>query len=107
MSDIVHIGLPEAARRLGVPVRVLRHAIRAGKIAAPPHLTATTALSNEWLEAAQACVAASPKALSRTALQKVPPFARYEGTSAWRKYGNRVREYTRFRATATSATAAS
>ena len=32
--------------------------------------------------------------------QKVPPFARYEGTSAWRKYRRRVREYTRFRAAA-------
>ena len=31
--------------------------------------------------------------------QKVPPFARYKGTSAWRKYRNRVREYARFIAT--------
>ncbi len=30
--------------------------------------------------------------------QKVPPFARYKGTSAWRKYRNRAREYARFRA---------
>ncbi len=29
---------------------------------------------------------------------KVPPFARYEGTSAWRKDRTRVREYARFRA---------
>ena len=29
--------------------------------------------------------------------QKVPPFARYEGTSAWRKDRKRVREYARFR----------
>lgn len=30
---------------------------------------------------------------------KVPPFARYKGTSAWRKDRRRVREYARFRAT--------
>ena len=28
--------------------------------------------------------------------QKVPPFARYEGTSAWRKDRRRAREYARF-----------
>ncbi len=32
--------------------------------------------------------------------QKVPPFARYKGTSAWRKDRRRVREYARFRAAA-------
>ena len=32
--------------------------------------------------------------------QKVPPFARYEGTSAWTKNRRRVREYARFRAAA-------
>lgn len=32
--------------------------------------------------------------------QKVPPFARYEGTSAWRKDRRRAREYARFRAAA-------
>ena len=35
--------------------------------------------------------------------QKVPPFARYEGTSAWRKDRRRVREYARFRAAAKQA----
>ena len=30
--------------------------------------------------------------------QKVPPFARYKGTSAWRKDRRRAREYARFRA---------
>jgi hypothetical protein len=29
---------------------------------------------------------------------KVEPFARYRGTSAWRKYRNRVREYNAYRA---------
>ena len=32
--------------------------------------------------------------------QKVPPFARYEGTSAWTKNRRRAREYARFRAAA-------
>ena len=39
--------------------------------------------------------------------QKVPPFARYEGTSAWRKDRRRVREYARFRAAARLAAATS
>jgi len=32
--------------------------------------------------------------------QKVPPFARFKGTSAWRKDRRRAREYARFRAAA-------
>lgn len=32
--------------------------------------------------------------------QKVPPFARYRGTSAWRKDRRRAHEYARFRAAA-------
>jgi hypothetical protein len=78
---------------------VLRRAIRAGRVPAPAHQAATASLSGEWFASVQAAVAASPEALSRSAPQKVPPFARYEGTSAWRKYPNRVREYARFRAT--------
>ena len=101
MSDVYKIGLPEAAHSLGVSIRVLRRAIRAGKIPAPPNLTATVVLSAEWLKSARAAVKASPKALSRTSRQKVAPFARYEGTSAWRKYRHRVRQYARFRASAT------
>ena len=31
--------------------------------------------------------------------QKVPPFARFKGTSAWHKDRRRAREYARFRAT--------
>ena len=99
MSDTASLGLPEAARRLGVPIRVLRRAIRAGRIPAPPHLNATVSLSLEWLSSAQAAAAASPNALSRSARQKVPAFARYEGTSAWHKHRIRVRAYARFRAT--------
>ena len=29
---------------------------------------------------------------------KVPPFARYEGTSAWRKYPRKVKAYALYRA---------
>lgn len=32
--------------------------------------------------------------------QKVPPFARYKGTSAWKKNPRGAREYARFRAAA-------
>jgi hypothetical protein len=100
MSETSNVGFPEAARRFGVPIRVLRHAIRAGKIPAPPDGTATASLPAEWLDSAQAAFDAAPNALSRAWPQKVAPFARYEGTSAWRKYTNRVREYNRFRASA-------
>jgi hypothetical protein len=106
MSDTSTIGLPEAAQRLGVSLRVLRRAMRTGKIPAPPGLTATAAVSAEWLEGAKAAAEASPQALSRSFLQKVPAFARYEGTSAWRKYRIRVREYARHRAAAAAADAA-
>ena len=107
MTDTTTFGLPEAARRLGVPVRILRRAMRAGRIPAPANLTATVSLSAEWLSAVQAAAAASPKALSRNNQQKVPAFARYKGTSAWHKYPVRVREYARFRAAADQAAVAS
>ncbi len=98
MSDTTQLGLPEAARHLGVTVRVLRRAIRAGAIASPGPMTATAVLSPEWLESAKAAAKANPKSLSRGGKQKVPAFARYEGTSAWRKYTNRVRAFNAFRA---------
>ncbi len=100
MSDTAPIGLPDAARQLGVPLHTLRRAIRSGRIPAPPHLTATATLPAGWLESAQAAVEADPHALRRTVQQKVPPFARYKGTSAWRKYANRVREYAHYQASA-------
>jgi hypothetical protein len=103
MTDTTQFGLPDAARSLGVPLRILRRAIRAGKIPAPPHLTATTTLSPEWLSSAHAAVKASPNALNRSAHQKVPAYARYEGTSAWHKHRVRVRAYARFRAAADKA----
>jgi predicted site-specific integrase-resolvase len=99
MTDAT-LGFPEAARRLGVSLRVLRHAIRTGRIAAPPQVTATASLPADWLKSVEAAVAKTPQALSRSFHQKVAPFARYEGTSAWRKYGNRVHAYARFRAAA-------
>jgi hypothetical protein len=98
MTDNSNFGFPEAARRLGVSLRVLRRAIRAGKIPAPGHVTATATLSEDWLSRAQAAAKASPDAFSRAFTQKVPAFARYKGTSAWRKYSNRVREYAHHRA---------
>jgi hypothetical protein len=100
MSDTSKLGFPEAARRLGVPLRILRRAIRAGRIPAPPQTAATASLPAEWLAGVQQSVKASPNTLSRRSPQKVPPFARYKGTSAWRKYTNRVNEYAQFQATA-------
>ncbi|HQT63169.1 MAG: hypothetical protein B7Z75_11900 [Acidocella sp. 20-57-95] len=94
------LNFPEAARRLGVALRVLRAAIRAGKIPAPAQNTATATLSAEWLASVEAAVKANPAALNRISLQSVPPFARYEGTSAWRKYAVRVRDFNNFRAAA-------
>ncbi len=100
MSDTTQASLPDAARRLGVPVRVLRRAIRAGALPAPPGLTATSALPAAWLAEAQAAAEASPAVLHGMRNQPVQPFARYRGTSAWRKYRVRVREYQEFRAAA-------
>jgi hypothetical protein len=45
----------------------------------------------------------TPTKPARPHRQKVPPFARYEGTSAWRKDRRRVREYARFKAAQKSA----
>ena len=52
---------------------------------------------------------AQPGAARRfsAARPKVPPFARYEGTSAWRKDRRRVRAYARFQAAARQAAQAS
>jgi hypothetical protein len=93
MSEPTTLGFPEAAARLGVSLRVLRHAIRAGKIPAPAENTAVARLSADWLASAQKAVEANPTALNRAFPQKAPPFARYQGTSAWRKYAVRVRAY--------------
>ena len=100
MSEMTKLGFPEAARRLGVTVCVLRRAISTGRLPAPPQLGATASLPAEWFASAEAAAKASPKALSRGTAQKTPAFAHYRGTSAWRKYRVRVREYTRFHAKA-------
>ena len=39
----------------------------------------------------------------RAARPKVPPFARFEGTSAWKKERRRAREYARFKEAARQA----
>lgn len=95
MSETSAVGLPEAARRLGVSVRVLRQAIRGGKVPSPGPLSAERGVSPAWVADAKAAIEATPGVVSRALLQKVSPFARYEGTSAWRKYRHRVRAYYR------------
>jgi hypothetical protein len=47
-----------------------------------------------------------PAPRSRKYSQKVPAFARYEGTSAWKKNRRRVRAYAQFRAAASKEKAA-
>ncbi len=98
MNDTAPLGFPDAARRLGVALWVLRRAIRTGRIPAPPVVTATASIPAEWLERVEAAVKEKPELLSRAFQQKVPAFARYEGTSAFRKYSHRVREYAHFQA---------
>ncbi len=100
MSETAKLGFPEAAHKLGVSIGVLRRAIRDGKISAPPQVNATAALPAEWLEQAEKTAQESPSVLSRASKQKVPAFARYKGTSAWRKYAKRVREFAHFQAAA-------
>jgi hypothetical protein len=101
MNDTSNFGFPEAARQLGVSLRVLHHAIRAGKIPAPAQNSATANLSAAWLANAQKAAAAEPSALRRGFKpQKVAPFAHYEGTSCWRKYKSRVRDFYSYHASA-------
>ena len=104
MSDTGFLDFPQAARRLGVSLRLLRHAIRSGRVPAPPHGGATAKLPSDWFDSAKAAIEASPGAMRSGIAQKVPAFARYEGTSAWRKYPVRVRGYARFKAAARHAT---
>jgi hypothetical protein len=103
MDGTSKIGFPEAAERFGVPIWVLRRAIRDGKIPAPVDASAVAQLSEEWIASVAEAVQKSPAALSRHLKQRVPPFARYNGTSAWRKYASRVRDHRAFRAAAASA----
>jgi len=102
MNDTSNFGFPAAARQLGVSLRVLRHAIRTGKIAAPAQNHATASLTGAWL--AEASKAVAEKSLSRSLKpQRAAPFAHYEGTSAWRKYKTRVRDYNNYHAKAKAA----
>jgi excisionase family DNA binding protein len=96
MSEAAVFGYPEAATRLGVSVGTLRRAIRAGRVPAPAQDGATATLTAAWLDEVKAAAKAQPGALSRAISLKAPPFAHYPGTSAWRKYRSRVREYYRF-----------
>lgn len=100
MINTSKFGFPEVAQRFGVPISVLRRAIRAGRIPAPVDTRAVAHLSEEWVARVATAVQESPDALNRHLKQRVPPFARYQGTSAWRKYDNRVRDYAAFRAVA-------
>ncbi len=97
MSDLP-LSFPAAAARLGVKPRILRSAIRAGKIPAPAALGALASISPEWIASVQEAATANTKLFSGIKKPKVPAFARYEGTSAWRKYTSRVRAFTAFRA---------
>jgi hypothetical protein len=98
MTENSTLGLPEAAQKLGVSLRVLRRAMRAGTIAAPANLTATSTLSAEWLASARDAAARDPSVLSRSFLQRVPPYARYKGTSVWHQYHAKVRAHRWYRA---------
>ncbi len=95
MTDSSTLGFAQAAQALGVSISVLRRAIRNGKIPAPANagVTAVAPLSAEWLASVQAAAKGSRDCFKQTDRRQVPAFARYEGTSAWRKYHRRVREY--------------
>ena len=90
MSD-TPLGFPEAARRLGVSIRILRQAIRAGSVPAPPQVNASATVPAAWLAEVSEKAKSAPAIFARSFRQKVPAFARYEGTSAWHKHRSRVR----------------
>ena len=75
----------EAAARLSVPLWVLRRSIFEGRVPAPPQNGALARLTAEWVQSVAAAAADPAKVLSRTRLQSVKPFARYEGTSVWKR----------------------
>ena len=76
----------EAAARLSVPLWVLRRSIFEGRVPAPPQNGALARVTAEWVQSVAAAAAADPaKVLSRTRRQAVKPFARYEGTSVWKR----------------------
>jgi hypothetical protein len=97
MTETTAISLPEAARHFGVSVRQLRLAIWKGRIPSPGDVTATTLLTSEWVGSVEKALEAEPQAFTGLFRQKEPAFARFEGTSAWQKYGHRAREYAKFK----------
>jgi hypothetical protein len=97
------LNLHDAALRLGVPVRTLRHAIRAGKLPAPPSLSASAAVPADWLANIRSTLEASHDPVRNLRRPKVPAFARFEGTSFFTKFRVRARAYRRFRAGAQNA----
>ncbi len=101
MTKSTTLGFPQAAQALGVSIRTLRQAIRNGKIPAPgANVTAVTTLTPEWLASVQQTAKASPDRFKDSGRPAVPAFARYEGTSAWRKFHRRVHAYNRNRTAA-------
>ena len=96
MSTVFEPGLPDAARRLGVHPRILKHAIRTGKVSAPPQ--GPGSVPDSWVAEAGPKVAAAAHALNGMSSRRVPEFARFEGTSAWQQFPRRARAYARFKA---------
>ncbi len=72
MNDTSNFGFPAAAQQLGVSLRVLRHAIRTGKIAAPAQNTATARLTGAWLAEASKAVAEQPLSRALKAQKAAP-----------------------------------
>ncbi len=97
MSD-TQFNLQSAAQRLGVPVRSLRTAIRAGKLPAPPSLAATAAVPADWFAGVRSTLETSHDAVRNLRPRKVPAFARFEGTSFYTKFRVRARAYRAFKA---------
>ena len=94
MTSSSTLGFAQAAQALGVSIRRLRQAIRSGKIPAPAaSVTAVSTLTPEWLASVKDAAKASSGAFKDSDRQQVPAFARYEGTSAWRKFHRRVHAY--------------
>ncbi len=100
MTSTSTLGFAEAAKTLGVSIRTLRHAIRTGKIPAPAGVSAVSTLDAEWLAGVQQTAKADRGVFKHGGKPAVPAFARYEGTSAWRKFHRRVREFNAARAAA-------
>lgn len=85
--DGTAITLQQAAQQLGVSLRTLQRAVFEGRVPAPPQQGALTWVSPAWVgEVGQHVEKADENIFGRVHRQKVKPFARYEGTSAWKKH---------------------